>query len=251
MFGSTHNQGATAGHAQNKENAVLGSVARAGKTGLLNGKAGAGSAHPAKMPGKPTASFGTSSHSNMMTPGKKPADGKQQATRIGLRNIAQTPSSARSQVATAQRQDKTTRTIKRRQGLFTPAAQQASTKLHTHLKQQQQALDILQLLEPEYVSVRPIPLPFDALEEFGCDLDVSIVPMTQRSIPIERAIKLPLLDLEYEALIEIPSTPPSDFGESKIPRPGSLGFLQLDCKPMPLIANAFYPSRIPQLKRKR
>ncbi|KAJ1897596.1 hypothetical protein LPJ81_004509 [Coemansia sp. IMI 209127] len=250
MFGSMHNQ--------NKENAVLGSVARAGKTGLLGGKGGAtnNALHPTKGAGKAPVPFGTPVHANTMTPGKKIAlDGKQPATtRPGLRDTgAQTPS-MKTQVATVQRQDKTIMTIKkRRQGLlFTPNINKAASSTVTR-SQAQQVPDILELLEPEYApSARPASPPLSALDAFGCDLDVALVPMTQLSTSRACARKLPQLDLDLETMLDIPLFMPQPLlGKSSIPRPGSLVFSQLECRPVQLVAHSLYPSRIPHLKRKR
>ncbi|KAJ1667864.1 hypothetical protein IW140_001415 [Coemansia sp. RSA 1813] len=263
MFGSIHNQ--------NKENTVLGSVARAGKPGLLGGKGGAtnNALHPTKGTGKATVPFGTPMHPNTMTPGKKGAlDGKQPATRMGLRDTsAQTPSMKPQQlpqISTVQRQEKATMTIKkRRQGLlFTPNISKSSNAFtRSQAKEnvkQQEPVGILELLEPEYAPpTRSISPPLSALDEFGCDLDVALVPITQLSTSNMRARQLPQLDLGLEPMLDIPlftQQPQKYFlglGKSNIPRPGSFVFSQLECKPVPLVAHSLYPSRIPHLKRKR
>ncbi|KAJ2512079.1 hypothetical protein H4217_007065 [Coemansia sp. RSA 1939] len=262
MLGSVHNQ--------NKENAVLGSVARTGKAGLLDAKGGG--TNNTLQPGKggkgavsdKAAQFGTPAHPNTMPPGKQKAlDGKQSAmvTRKGLRDtLAQTPltrNTKPTQRSVAQKADKTAMTVKKRRlGLLFASDIQNENKASIESSEKQQNMEILQLLEPEYApSVLSASLSFNALDEFGCDLDVALVPTTQLSTSKAEARKLPELDLGLEPLIEVMSTPrimkPLNFGNSKIPQPGSFVFSQLECKPVPLVAHSLYPSRIPHLKRKR
>ncbi|KAJ1731845.1 hypothetical protein LPJ72_003732 [Coemansia sp. Benny D160-2] len=209
MFGSVHNQ--------NKENAVLGSVARTGKAGLLGAKGGG--TNNTLQPGKggkgavsdKAAQFGTPAHPNTMTPGKQKAlDGKQSAmvTRKGLRDtLAQTPltrNTKPTQRSVAQKADKTAMTVKKRRlGLLFASDIQNENKASIESSEKQQNMEILQLLEPEYApSVLSASSSFNALDEFGCDLDVALVPTTQLSTSKAEARKLPELDLGLEPLIE-------------------------------------------------
>ncbi|KAJ2546313.1 hypothetical protein EV175_005648 [Coemansia sp. RSA 1933] len=238
MFGSIHNQ--------NKENAVLGSVARTGKTGLLGSVARTDKT--GLLGSKAAVTFGTPMHPNTMTPGKKGmVDGKQAtAVRPGLRDTGVQTPSMKPQVSVVQKQDKTIK--KRRHGLlFT------TNTMDTRASARHHGADVLELLEPEYAppSTNPGSLPLCALDEFGCDLDVALVPMTQLSTSTVRARKLPPLDLDLEAMVEIPLPFTSQPAKSQIPRPGTLVFAQFQCKPVHLVAHSLYPSRIPHLKRKR
>ncbi|KAJ2441127.1 hypothetical protein GGF42_007399 [Coemansia sp. RSA 2424] len=225
MFGSVniHSNGVS----QNKENAALGSIARAGKTGLLGSKlaGGGGGMQVNKV-------FGSPAPLNTRTPGGKAVDGKQHTVqRVGLRDITQTPSNRRVGL-----EERALKTAKRIQGLFSPRTQNtaaAQTLLH---------------LEPEYAPPRPASPAFSATEEFGCDLDIGLVPLTQSSTAGARLRALPPVDLALEILADINI---DELSFSMIPRPRALKSVQLACRPRPLIASALYPTRIPQLKRKR
>ncbi|KAJ2056001.1 hypothetical protein GGI17_006416 [Coemansia sp. S146] len=214
MFGSMNIHSHTV--SQNKENATLSSVARNGKTGLLNSKPG--TVQTSRMAGKV---FGSPVPLN--TP-----RGKQLLQRAGLRDITQTPSNRRLGP-----EERAPKTAKRIQGLFSPRAQSTET---------------LGLLEPEYAPPRPVSPVFNAAEEFGCDLDIGLMPQTQLSTAGARLRDLPSVDLALEILADI-SVEQLSF--SMIPRPKDLEPAQLKCRPQILVASALYPTRIPQLKRKR
>ncbi|KAJ2001664.1 hypothetical protein GGI04_001355 [Coemansia thaxteri] len=214
---------------QNKENAALSSVTRNGKAGLLGGKVGGG-LQPGRMASKV---FGSPAHLGTRTPGGKALAGKQQTTlRTGLRDITLTPSNRQ---VTLERAPKT---IKRVHELFSPRTQVKSTTL--------------QALEPEYAPPRSVSPAFDAMGAFGCDLDISMVPATQYSTSGARLRELPPVDLVLEVLVDI-NIDQLSFSTSslKIPRPKELSPALLACRPRPLVACALYPTRIPQLKRKR
>ncbi|KAJ2857769.1 hypothetical protein J3B02_000769 [Coemansia erecta] len=229
------------GVAQNKENAVLSSAARTGKTGLLNAKSSI-SLHPSKTAGKSQKIFGSphpSPISSVLTPsGKKPA--KKSLVRPALRSQAQTPSSKVCQHPLSVVQEQAPKTIKRRQGLFFSSRTQVRTD------------ESLKLLEPEYAPPRSASPAFDAKGHFGFDLDISLVPITQLSNSGSLLKELPPLDLEFEKLVDIPVSPPSNRQKSSIPRSSLVpSFDFIACKPQLLVANSLMPSRIPQLKRKR
>ncbi|KAJ2891244.1 hypothetical protein IWW38_003706 [Coemansia aciculifera] len=211
----------------NDENAALGSVARTGKTGLLNSKlAGGGNGIQASKV------FGSPAPTNTRTPGGKGMDGKQQTLqRAGLRDITQTPSNRRA----AGLEERAPKTVKRIQGLFSPQTRNMAAQTQLHL-------------EPEYAPPRPASPALNATEEFGCDLDLALVPMTQLSTAGARLRVLPPVDLALEILAEINV---DELSFSMIPQPKRLRPAQLACRPRPLIASALYPTRIPQLKRKR
>ncbi|KAJ1883146.1 hypothetical protein H4R99_006082 [Coemansia sp. RSA 1722] len=234
MFGSINTHNATA---QNKENAVLGSVARTGKTGLLNGKSGS-ALHPSKTTGMSQKTFGSPRPSTILTPSSKKATNKT-LTRLGLRSQEQPISNKPRQHPLSVVQEQAPKTIKRRQGLF-------------NTRSQSRIDDSSHLLEPEYVPPRPVSPAFDAEGLFGCDLKVSLVPVTQLSNYGARLRELPPLELNLEALVDIPVSPPAKRRKTSIPTPSLMpGIDFISCKPEPLVANLLMPSRIPQLKRKR
>ncbi|KAJ2819492.1 hypothetical protein FBU31_005513 [Coemansia sp. 'formosensis'] len=217
MFGSVNIHTHTV--SQNKENAVLGTVARNGKTGLLNSKPG--TAQVSRMASKV---FGSPAPLNTRTPsGKQPM-----VQRAGLRDITQTPSNRRTGP-----EERAPKTAKRIQGLFSPRVQSTGP---------------LGLLEPEYAPPRPASPAFNAEEEFGCDLDISLMPKTQLSTTGARLRDLPPVDLAFEILADINI---EQLSFSMIPRPKNLAPAQLVCRPQILVASTLYPTRIPQLKRKR
>ncbi|KAJ1754754.1 hypothetical protein GGF48_002294 [Coemansia sp. RSA 921] len=240
MFNSRNIRGHTT--VQNKENAVLGSVSRPGKPGLLGNKDSLAGGHPIKNISSP-AVFGSPA-ANASTPRSKQPDGKQQQkTRFGLRDVTQTPSSTmRSQKPTAlQSQTQAPRTIKRRQGLFSPSVQTKEIVTSTqHLSE---------LLEPEYAPPKSVGSRINPIDEFGYDLDISLVPLTQLSTAGARAKTLPMPSLEPEQLIEIAS--PASLQKSHIPSFSSIVMLPMACRPALLVAHALHPTRIPRLKRKR
>ncbi|KAJ2025344.1 hypothetical protein IWW57_001029 [Coemansia sp. S610] len=216
MFGSlnTHNNTVS----QNKENAALRSVARHGKTGLLNSKPG--TIQTSRMASKV---FGSPAPLNTRTPsGKQPV-----ALRAGLRDVTQTPSNRRTGL-----DECAPKTAKRIQGLFSPHVRNADAGLW----------------EPEYAPPRPASLEFNATEEFGCDLDIGLMPKTQLSTAGARLKDLPPVDLALEILADIHV---EGLSFSMIPPPRDLKPAQLMCQPRILVASALYPTRIPQLKRKR
>ncbi|KAJ1964956.1 hypothetical protein GGI12_001081 [Dipsacomyces acuminosporus] len=245
MFAPTQIRGDTT--AQNKENAVVGSVARAGKVGLANGKGGAGAGgHPAKLAGK--MPFGSPSKANILTPSNK----KTNMMRERLKDITQTPGAIQRGAAPAPApvssrfvEQPAPKTIKRSQGLFSPHIRMASTvKL--------QPAENLLLLEPEYAPPRPQTPELDPMEAFGADIDISLVPMTQPSNSGARLTELPSLDLECEELVDIPVSSVAFTSRSHIPQARPLNSTtQLKCRPVPLVAHALHPTRIPRLKRKR
>ncbi|KAJ2744161.1 hypothetical protein GGI20_003199 [Coemansia sp. BCRC 34301] len=221
---------------QHRENAVLGSVARTGKTGLLNSKLAGGGVgggvgggtQASKVVGKV---FGSPAPSNTRTPSGKAKDGKLQTVqRTGLRDITQTPSNRR-----VDPEERAPKTIKRIQGLFGSRTQTTAAQVSEHL-------------EPEYAPPRPASPALNATEEFGCDLDVGLVPLTQLSSAGARLRELPPVDLALEILADISTEQLSFF---VVPRPKDLVPAQLACRPQLLVASALYPTRIPQLKRKR
>ncbi|KAJ2158835.1 hypothetical protein GGF46_003488 [Coemansia sp. RSA 552] len=242
MFNSKGLHGNTAVH--NKENAVVGSVQRTGKAGLLAGKDALSSEQPVKAVGKPVI-VGSPSLSTL-TPRAKRADGKQQKTRTGLREIIQTPSAGvRIQKPTPLRpQSQVPMTIKRRPGLFTPQVRPRPSIAA--------AQEPSELLEPEYAPSKPATsIRFDPVSEFGCDLDIGLVPRTQSSFFGARARELPAPDLVLEELVGMSDEPASPCDE-----PSSLELEVLAIPPLayaaaPLVAQSLYPSRIPRLKRKR
>ncbi|KAJ1721636.1 hypothetical protein LPJ53_003857 [Coemansia erecta] len=216
--------------AQNKENAVQGSVVRAGKAGLLNVK-NAGNAHPSKAFGSPLPSNTPS--------GKQPA-GKA-AQRTGLRNIISTPLAKPPLLQITN--DQPPKTIKRRQGLFKGPQMQQLVIPSPELT-----------LEPEYAPPRPSSPVLDAETLFGCEIDIGLIPKTQSSTYGAQMRELPPLDLDLEALLDIPSTPPKKWKKSAIPRPLLVPSpITIPCKPQLLIAESLNPTRIPKpkLKRKR
>ncbi|KAJ2493599.1 hypothetical protein IWW37_000465 [Coemansia sp. RSA 2050] len=216
MFGSLNTYSNTV--SQNKENTALRSVARHGKTGLLSSK-------PGTLQTNRVASkvFGSPAPLNTRTPnGKQPV-----AQRTGLRDVTQTPSNRRTGL-----EERAPKTVKRIQGLFSPRVRSADAGLW----------------EPEYVPPRPALPEFDAAEEFGCDLDISLMPKTQLSTAGARLRDLPPVDLALEILADIHV---EELSFSMIPQPKDPEPTQLVCQPRILVASALYPTRIPQLKRKR
>ncbi|KAJ2095392.1 hypothetical protein IW146_010537 [Coemansia sp. RSA 922] len=103
------------------------------------------------------------------------------------------------------------------------------------------------LLEPEYAPPRSRPA-FNATEEFGCDLDIGLMPKTQLSTAGARQRDLPEVDLALEILADINV---EQLSFSMTTQPKKLEPIQLKCRPQTLVASALYPTRIPQLKRKR
>ncbi|KAJ2632661.1 hypothetical protein H4R22_001081 [Coemansia sp. RSA 1290] len=235
MFGPRNIRGHTV--VQNKENDVPGSVSRSGKAGLLSSKDALASSHPMKKTAN-SAVFGNSA-TNTATPRPKQMDGKQQQNaRMGLREITQTPSALARASKPTPAQSQVPRTIKRRQGLFSPSnpsTAPSSTPSFT------------ELLEPEYVPAAVSSYQLDPIDEFGCDLDIGMVPLTQSSFITMQARDISEPSLEPELLVCIPDTPPLDFPSL----PDDLPMEPISCKPTTLIAHSLYPSRIPRLKRKR
>ncbi|KAJ2044964.1 hypothetical protein H4S04_005917 [Coemansia sp. S16] len=208
MFGSMNIHNHTV--SQNKENAALRSVARNGKTGLLNGKPG-------------TVQAGRISNKVFGSPA--PLNTPRDKLRTGLRDITQTPSNRRMGP-----EERAPKTAKRVQGLLSP---------RVHSTQG--------LLEPEYAPPRSRPA-FNATEEFGCDLDIGLMPKTQLSTAGARQRDLPEVDLALEILADINV---EQLSFSMTTQPKKLEPIQLKCRPQTLVASALYPTRIPQLKRKR
>ncbi|KAJ2803617.1 hypothetical protein H4R20_002820 [Coemansia guatemalensis] len=241
MFGSRGLRGNTA--INNKENAVSGSISRAGKTDLLSSKDGMGNGNSVKMPKKP-APFGSPSQ-NVLTPRTKQPDGKQQKARTVLQEATRTPSaSVRSQKPAASRlQGQLPKTIRRHQGLFSTPVPMKNRTISSE--------DSTARLEPEYVPSRPKTPLFDAVGEFGCDLDISLVPMTQLSTSRSYARELPAPDLVLEQLVDIPDL---SCATEQLPSHSTLDSSVLpviSCKPTYLVAHTLHPTRIPRLKRKR
>ncbi|KAJ2480644.1 hypothetical protein IWW56_002299 [Coemansia sp. RSA 2131] len=142
---------------------------------------------------------------------------------------------------TLQSQTQAPRTIKRSQGLFNPSVQ--TKEIVTNTQRQSE------LLEPEYAPPKSAGSRIDPTDEFGYDLDISLVPLTQLSTAGARAKTLPMPSLEPEQLIEIAS--PTLLQQSHIPAFSSLIMLPMSCRPALLVAHALHPTRIPRLKRKR
>ncbi|KAJ2080148.1 hypothetical protein H4R24_003277 [Coemansia sp. RSA 988] len=241
MFGSRSLRGNTT--TTNKENAVLGSISRAGKAGLLGSKDGANNAGSSKMAKKP-APFGSPSQ-NVLTPRTKQPDSKQQKARTALREATRTPlASLHSQKPTAFRlQGQMPKTIKRHQGLFSTPIQ---IRNHTVSSE-----DTAARLETEYAPPRPKTPLFDAIGEFGCDLDVSLVPTTQLSTSRAYATELPVPDLELEQLVDIPDPSCAAEQPSSQTTFDTPMFPLISCKSTYLVAHTLHPTRIPRLKRKR
>ncbi|KAJ2322107.1 hypothetical protein IWW52_000304 [Coemansia sp. RSA 2704] len=186
------------------------------------------------------AAFGSPSVDVPTPRSKQPAGKQQQKPRFGLREVAQTPvSTMRAQKPSAtQTNNQVTRTIKRRPGLFSP-----STRSNSVLTSTQQAAE---LLETEYAPSAPADDRFNAVLEFGCDLDVSAVPLTQLSTAGRQARCLNMPSLEPEELINVPVAP-----SPQAQTFDNLAMPLLLCKPVILTADALHPTRIPRLKRKR
>ncbi|KAJ2782281.1 hypothetical protein H4R18_002363 [Coemansia javaensis] len=233
MFGARNLRGAAG--VQHDENAVLGSAARPGRAGLLaakDGVAGAAVAGKAADVGSPAP--------GAATPRVKAFGAKQQRARGGLREIPQTPSaSARpSGPGAARVQDQAPRTIRRRQGLFSPAVQKRTVAAVA-------APEPALLLEPEYAPPTAAAPELDAADEFGFDLDLALVPLTQLSTAGLRVAELPPPNLALEELADLSAEPAPPAAPDALPIP------LLACSTALLVANALHPTRIPQLKRKR
>ncbi|PIA17110.1 hypothetical protein COEREDRAFT_7875 [Coemansia reversa NRRL 1564] len=241
MFSSRGLRGNTT--INNKENAILGSVSRTGKAGLLSTKDSVSNGISGKIARKP-APFGSPSQ-NVLTPRTKQPEGKQQKVRTVLREATRTPSAGvHSQKPTAtQLQGQLPKTIRRHQGLFSTPAPIRSRTISSE--------DSVACLEPEYAPPRPKTPIFDAIGEFGWDLDTSLVPMTQLSTSRAYARELPAPDLELEQLVEISDM---TYTAQHLSSQGNLETPMLpliSCKSTYLVAHALYPTRIPRLKRKR
>ncbi|KAJ2773057.1 hypothetical protein IWQ57_001483 [Coemansia nantahalensis] len=232
MFGSRRLRGSTA--VNNKENAALMSAARAGKAGLLGTKEGAAGAAPGK------AAVAGSPALNALTPQAKAFGGKPLKAPTGLREVLHTPAAGARTLKPAAQAPKT---IKRRNGLFSPAPRQSASVLVT----QEPAL----LLEPEYAPPKPAEPGFDAVGEFGFDLDIGLVPPTQLAMAGMRQAVLRAPDLSLEELAEVAAEPACLPKHHHTPAFDILDVPLLVCMPAPLLASALRPTRIPRLKRAR
>ncbi|KAJ1730439.1 hypothetical protein LPJ61_003011 [Coemansia biformis] len=237
MLGSRRLRGIAA--VDNKENAALGTAARPGKAGLLGAKDGAGGGPSGKSAVSDSPSL------SVLTPRAKAFGTKQQPARTGLREVLQTPSAGTRMAGPAATcaQDQAPKTIKRRQGLFSPSSHMKGGIVATQ--------GPAQLLEPEYAPPKPAALEFDAVGAFGFDLDIGLVPLTQLSTAGSRAAVLPAPDLALEELADVATPPSLVSGLARIPSFDMLAMPLLACTPAPLVATALYPTRIPRLKRKR
>ncbi|KAJ2714919.1 hypothetical protein H4R19_001481 [Coemansia spiralis] len=232
MFGSRRLRGSTA--VNSKENPAPLSAARSGKAGLLGANDGAAGG----VAGKPAMAGAQAP--GVLTPRAKAFGGKPHKAPTGLREVLQTPS-ARTPAPKAAGQ--APRTVKRRPGLFSPAPQRTANTVAT----QEPSL----LLEPEYAPPKPAAPGLDAASEFGFDLDIGLVPLTQLAMAGLRQAALPAPDLSLEELAEVAATPSHLPGPQPASAFDALDIPLLACTPTPLLARALCPTRIPRLKRAR
>ncbi|KAJ2719817.1 hypothetical protein GGI07_004986 [Coemansia sp. Benny D115] len=211
--------------AQNKENALVAGISRGAaskQTTLLTQKQ-AGSTNTPLKPGKPT-----------------------QQLRPGLRQpVSKTPAPVRNLPSTPLQQFP--KTLRKTQGLFSPRVQAPSIPSSRW--------------EPEYVAKKP-KTDLSRLEaeiQWGCDLDIGLVPKTQSSLGKVRMTELPPLDLRCEEIAAdiLCSESPSFKWSSKcnildtVDDILEIPDVVFKCQPRLLVANALNPTRIPRLKRKR
>ncbi|KAJ1958360.1 hypothetical protein EC988_000349 [Linderina pennispora] len=160
-----------------------------------------------------------------------PAATKKHSTPMRLALTPSTPGIKRVRSSTPMQAREPMRMVKKSRGLFSPYGVADERVL---------------LLEPEYVPERAASPELAAVEEFGDDLDATLVPGRPRAPHV--AVNVGgALELAPERMQEI-CVPTVRF--SRIPKPcGSAG--QIKVRLQELLAMSLYPTRIPRLKRKR